>query len=211
MRMRRFLLGGVVVLSLSAPAAPADSPTAALRSAVDAAIQILQDPALKGDARVKERRLALSRVAEQAFDFPEIARRVLGRYWRERTAGEREEFTTLFRELVELTYSSLLDRYAGEKVVYLDESVDGDFARVQTNILTPRGTVVPVAYSVLEHDGRWLIVDISVENVSYVVNYRSQFNEIIQASSFPALLKRLRAKVEELRRGESARARGRTE
>lgn len=209
--MRRFLLGGVVVLSLSAPAAPADSPTAALRSAVDAAIQILQDPALKGDARVKERRLALSRVAEQAFDFPEIARRVLGRYWRERTAGEREEFTTLFRELVELTYSSLLDRYAGEKVVYLDESVDGDFARVQTNILTPRGTVVPVAYSVLEHDGRWLIVDISVENVSYVVNYRSQFNEIIQASSFPALLKRLRAKVEELRRGESARARGRTE
>ena len=164
-----------------------------------------------GDARVKERRLALSRVAEQAFDFPEIARRVLGRYWRERTAGEREEFTTLFRDLVERTYSSLLDRYGGEKVVYLDESVDGDFARVQTNVVTPRGTVVRVAYSMLQHDGRWLIVDISVENVSYVVNYRSQFNEIIQASSFPALLKRLRAKVEEFRRAESARARGRTE
>jgi phospholipid transport system substrate-binding protein len=211
MRMRRSLLVALVVLALAATAAPADSPTAALRSAVDAVLKILEDPALRGDARVKERRLALSRVAEQAFDFPEIARRVLGRYWRERTAGEREEFTTLFREVVERTYSSLLDRFSGEKVVYLDESVDGDFARVQTNIFTPRGTVVPVAYSMLEHDGRWLIVDISVENVSYVVNYRSQFNEIIQASSFPALLKRLRAKVEELRRAESTRARGRTE
>ncbi|PYN14630.1 MAG: organic solvent tolerance ABC transporter substrate-binding protein [Candidatus Rokuibacteriota bacterium] len=209
--MRRSLLVAIGILALSATAAPADSPTAALRGAVDAALKILEDPALKGDARVRERRLALSRVAEQAFDFPEIARRVLGRYWRERTAGEREEFTMLFRDLVERTYSSLLDRYGGEKVVYLDESVDGDFARVQTNVVTPRGTVVRVAYSMLQHDGRWLIVDISVENVSYVVNYRSQFNEIIQASSFPALLKRLRAKVEEFRRAESARARGRTE
>jgi len=209
--MRRSLLVGLGLLALSATSASADSPTAALRGAVDAALKILEDPALKGDARVKERRLALSRIAEQAFDFPEIARRVLGRHWRERTAGEREEFTGLFRDLVERTYSSLLDRYGGEKAVYLDESVDGDFARVQTNVVTPRGTVVPVAYSMLQHDGRWLIVDISVENVSYVVNYRSQFNEIIQASSFPALLKRLRAKVEELRRAESARARGRTE
>src|SRR5438132_1507453 len=132
MRMRRSLRVAIAVLALAATAAPADSPTAALRSAVDAVLKILEDPALRGDARVKERRLALSRVAEQAFDFPEIARRVLGRYWRERTAGEREEFTTLFRELLERTYSSLLDRFGGEKVVYLDESVDGDFARVRT-------------------------------------------------------------------------------
>src|SRR5437660_1701759 len=94
--MRRSLLVAIGILALSATAASADSPTAALRGAVDAALKILEDPALKGDARVKERGLALSRIAEQAFDFPEIARRVLGRHWRERTAGEREEFTGLF-------------------------------------------------------------------------------------------------------------------
>src|SRR5260370_8446203 len=75
MRMRRSLLVGsllvgMVVRALSATAAPADSPTAALRSAVDAVLKILEDPALSGDARVKERRLALSAAAEHAFHFP---------------------------------------------------------------------------------------------------------------------------------------------
>jgi phospholipid transport system substrate-binding protein len=206
--MRYALIAAVGVVALSATVAQADTPTADLRSAVDAALKILQDPALRGDAHDKERRQELSRVAEHAFDFREISQRVLARYWRERTESEREEFTTVFRELLELTYTALLNRYNGEKVVYLDESMDGDFARVRTNIVTPRGTQIPVSYSMARHDGRWLIVDISVENISYVVNYRSQFNEIIQSSSFPALLKRLRAKVEALRREEAARTSG---
>jgi len=209
--MRRLLMVGIGILALSVTVARADSPTADLRSAVDAALKILEDPALKGDARLTERRIALSRVAERAFDFREIARRVLARYWRDRTEAERDEFTRLFRDLVDLTYTSMLDRYSGEKVVYLDESVDGDFARVRTNIVTPRGTDIPVVYSMLQHDGRWLIVDLSVENVSYVGNYRSQFNEIIQATSFAALVKRMQTKVEDLRRREVARARGQTQ
>ncbi len=138
--MRRLLIVGIGMIALSATVAWADSPTADLRSVVDAALKILEDPALKGDARLTERRIALSRVAERAFDFREIARRVLARYWRDRTEAERDEFTRLFRDLVDLTYTSMLDRYSGEKVVYLDESVDGDFARVRTNIVTPRGT-----------------------------------------------------------------------
>jgi phospholipid transport system substrate-binding protein len=206
--MRYAQIAAVGALTLSATVAWADTPTADLRRAVDAALKVLQDPALRGDAHEKERRLELSRIADQAFDFREISQRVLARYWRERTEGEREEFTTIFRELLELTYAALLNRYTGEKIVYLDQSMDGDFARVRTTIVTPRGTQVPVTYSMARRDGRWVIVDISVENVSYVVNYRSQFNEIIQSSSFPALLKRLRARVEALRREEAARVGG---
>src|SRR5438309_9964098 len=79
MRMRRSLLVGLRLLALSAIASSADSPTAALRGAVDAALKILEDPALKGDARVKERRLALSRIAEHAVHFPPIPRLCLCR------------------------------------------------------------------------------------------------------------------------------------
>jgi len=104
----------------------------------------------------------------------------------------------------------LLDRFGGEKVVYLDESVDGDFARVQTNVLTPRGTVVRVAYSMLEHDGRWLIVDIS-SRTSATWSTTAPVQRDHPGVVVPGAAQAAAAKVEEFRRAESTRARGRTE
>jgi phospholipid transport system substrate-binding protein len=57
-------------------------------------------------------------------------------------------------------------------------------------------------------DGRWRVYDVKIENVGLVSNYRSQFNRIIQQSGYAELIKRLKAKEEELKFDDSAASKG---
>ncbi len=45
---------------------------------------------------------------------------------------------------------------------------------------------------------RWLVYDVSIEGVSLVSSYRTQFNKIIQTSSYNDLVAKLRTKQDEL-------------
>lgn len=201
----------MVVLGLTPGTVSAGAPTDQLRTAVDSVIAILKDLPLKGPGRVEERLAAVSRIADGAFDFTEIARRALGRHWRNRTEEERDRFAQLFSDLLERTYASLIEArggYKGEKVLIVGESIDGDFAVVRTRIVTTRGTEIPVDYSMLKRGQRWLIYDVSVQNASLVSNYRSQFNAIISTSSYGEMVKRIEAKLEEFRRRDEAKAQG---
>jgi phospholipid transport system substrate-binding protein len=175
----------------------AGAPTESLRRSVDQVLEILQDPALK--AKPDERRAALRRAIEPSFDFAQTARLALGRHWRDRTEQERKQFVTLFGDLLELTYFSRIEAYAGEKVVYLGDSVESDFATVRTRIITKKEQEVPVDYRMRKVDSRWVVYDIIIENIGLVQNYRSQFNTIIQTSSYQELIKKIEARLAELR------------
>jgi len=76
--------------------------------------------------------------------------------------------------------------------------VDGEYATVSTRIITKNGTEVPVDYRMIKRSDRWLVYDVSIEGVSLVSNYRTQFNKIIQTSSYNELVSKLRTKQDEL-------------
>jgi phospholipid transport system substrate-binding protein len=76
--------------------------------------------------------------------------------------------------------------------------VDGDNAVVATKIATKTGTEVPIDYRMLKKGDRWLVYDVSIEGVSLVSNYRTQFNKIIQTTSYNELVSKLRNKQDEL-------------
>lgn len=172
-------------------------PTDRLKSSIDKVIKILEDPALKADGKVTERRTAIRKVANDTFDFAEIAKRALARHWQGRTAQEREEFVMLFADLLERTYISKIELYGGERIQYGREQLDGDFAVVSTKIMTKQGQEVAVDYRMLRQGDRWLVYDVVVEGVSLISNYRTQLNRIIQASSYGELVKKMRTKQEE--------------
>ena len=174
--------------------AHAGAPTEELRGHVDQVIKILQRPDLQGDGKAVERRTAVRKVADDVFDFQEMAKRSLGRHWQERTPAEREEFTRLFADLVERAYIGKIDQYNGENVSYVSESVEADQATIRTKILTKQGSQVPVDYRALRQGGRWRVYDVIIEGVSLTANYRTQFNKIIQTSSFQDLVAKLKAK-----------------
>jgi phospholipid transport system substrate-binding protein len=181
-------------------AAPAWAGPAAdqLKDAIDRVLKTLDEPSLKGEGNVADRRKAVRKVATEIFDFPEMARRSLARHWQGLGAPERQEFVGLFTDLLEQSYISRIETYGGERITYGAERVDGDTATVGTKIITKNGTEVPVDYRMLKRGDRWRVFDVNIEGVSLINNYRTQFNKIIQTSSYAELIKRMKAKQGEI-------------
>jgi phospholipid transport system substrate-binding protein len=184
----------VAGLLVSAPVVvEAGAPTDQLRSSVEQIVKVLEDPALKTDARAKDRRVAIRKEAEVVFDFTETAKRALGRHWQGLSEKDRQEFTGLFTDLIERAYISKIERYSGERIAYAGEAVDGGLATVRTRFVTKQGTEIPVDYRMQQRGDRWLVYDVSVEGVSLINNYRTQFDKIIQTSSYAELVRKMKA------------------
>ena len=191
-----FVVGLAIALApwLATPA-DAGPPTDQLRGQIDRVLKVLDDPSLKKDEPA--RRAAVRKIADDIFDFSETAKRSLARHWQPRTPAERDEFTKLFADLLERSYISKIELYGGEKIAYVNDVIEGDQAVVRTHIITKAGTQVPVDYRMLKKGERWLVYDVIIEGVSLVANYRTQFNKIIQTSSYTELVKKMKAKQEE--------------
>jgi phospholipid transport system substrate-binding protein len=176
----------------------AGSPSDQLRAQIERVVKTVEDPDLKKDGKARERRTAVRKIADDIFDFNETAKRSLARHWLQRTPAERKEFVDLFANLLERSYISKIELYNGERIAYVGETVEGDQATVRTKIVTKQGTEIPIEYKMLRTaNDRWLVYDVMIEGVSLVANYRTQFNKIIQTSSYQELVKKMKTKQTE--------------
>lgn len=169
-------------------------PTDQLKTSIDKVLNVLNDKTLKAPAMKAKRREVLMNLSNEVFDWNEMAKRSLGQYWKDRTPDEQREFIKLFTVLLENTYMDKIESYSGEKILYSKETVEGQYGLVETKILTRQDTEVSVNYWMLNKNGRWFVYDISVEGISLVRNYRTQFNDILARSSYQELLKKLKEK-----------------
>jgi phospholipid transport system substrate-binding protein len=191
---RMVLLILFVLLALpGVPRAWAGAPTDQLRDGVDRVVKILRDPELRGDAKVNQRSAAVNKVADEIFDFGETAKRSLGQHWVQRTPAEREEFVRLFTELLQRTYLSKVDQYNSE-MTYQDDAIDGNLAIVRTTLVLGKGNEMSLDYRMHHPRDRWQVYDISIDGISLVANYRSQFNKIVRTDSYEALVAKLRSR-----------------
>ena len=172
-------------------------PTDQLRGSVDRVIQVLEDSQLKSEAKAADRRAAIRKEAESIFDFTETAKRALGQHWKTLNPSQQQEFVSLFEDLLERAYILKIEKYSGEKVAYLGDTVDGDLATVKTKFTTKQGTEIPVDYRLLRRSDRWLVYDVFVEGVSLVANYRTQFDRIMRTGSYDELVRRMKASQSE--------------
>lgn len=179
------------LLAMSVPA-DAGAPLDTVQSAVASVIAIVSRPDLQGAANLVVRRALLRSVTDDFFDFPEMAQRSLGYHRATPSERERAEFVTLFRELLERSYMTTIENYAGETIVYLGETIEGDYATVRSRIVTTKRAEISVDYRLYRSAGGWVAVDVALENVSLAANYRQQFDRVIRTTSFATLLNRLR-------------------
>ena len=197
----RIVHGLVVVLTVAMLAAfdPASAgpPTEQLRAQMDRVIKVLEDPELKREGREVERRAAIRRLANEIFDFSETTRRSLGQHWQARTPAEREQFVRLYADLLERSYIGKIELYSGERILFVGDTIERDQATVRTRLQTKAGTEIPVDYRMHRVGDRWLTYDVAIEGISMVANYRAQFNKIIQASGYAALVSKLTEKQEQ--------------
>jgi phospholipid transport system substrate-binding protein len=189
-----------VVLVLAVGVAPmaAGTPTAAIKTTIKQMFVILNDEELKTPGRAEERRQQLEKVIGNRIAYDEMAKRSLGPQWAQLNEEERQEFVRLYAQLLRDTYSSRFDRYSDEKVEFLQETLQGDYAEVRTRLTSSKFTL-DVDYRMLQRAGDWRVYDIVVDGISLVHSYREQFTKIIRTYSYEELVTKLRQKTGEIK------------
>lgn len=172
--------------------AAAGEPTDQIRTHIEAMFRIT------GGSRsqsASQRDQAIRKVADQMFDWEEMAKESLAKYWVERRPADRAEFVRLFADLFARVYLSKIQLADAKGFTYLSEAQEDARAQVRTKVITTRGNQISVDYRVRLADGqRWRVYDLDVEGISLVGNYRAQFDAIIRRSSYEELVNRLKAR-----------------
>ena len=193
--LKRILL--VLTASIFMASVVYATPTDDVKKTVDEVVRIVADKEMKKN-EVK-RRQALKKTISTIFDYPEMAKRSLGKHWNVRSAAEKKQFADLFATLLENSYAGKIESYNNEKIVYIKEIVEEEYAEIKSKVVTANRDEFTLDYRLFKHNGKWMVYDVVIEGVSLVSNYRSQFNKIITANGYEKLVKKLQSKNDELK------------
>jgi phospholipid transport system substrate-binding protein len=167
-----------------------------VKKTVDEVCSIVADNNLnKND---QKRRQALKKCISGIFNYSEMAKLTLGKHWNQRTQAERTQFTDIFATLLDNSYLSKIESYNNEKIVYLKETIDGNYAEVKSKVITANRDEYSLDYRLLKENGKWMVYDVVIEGVSLVSNYRTQFSRTINNNGYNELIKKLQTKISEL-------------
>ncbi|MGB5438476.1 MAG: ABC transporter substrate-binding protein [Gammaproteobacteria bacterium] len=174
--------------------APAEtSAIDAVRTTVNAVLEILKNNSMDKDAR----RSAMTAEIGKRFDFAAMSQRTLATNWKKATDEEKREFTELFTQLIQNSYVGKIEAYTNEVVEYPAEKAKGKKALVETLIKTASADI-PVNYKLYNKGGDWLVYDVIIEGVSLISNYRSSYQTIVKKEGFDGLMSKMKEKLKEL-------------
>lgn len=191
--VRRIACLLILATVLSAGVCRAADPQEVIKTYIDNFVSVLKDPAYAGEARKAEQSERLWQVIQGGFDFQGIAVVAVGANWRKFNQAEKDEFAKVFAQLLRTNYlKKIQDNYQRQQVRVLTQEIyDGKKALVKSSI-SRQGGDIPVDYRLWVRDGRWQIYDVTVEGVSLVQNYRTQFNEFLLKGTPAGLVQRVK-------------------
>jgi phospholipid transport system substrate-binding protein len=127
------------------------------------------------------------------FDTQYAARLVLGKYWREATSDQRQRFIDAFYQSLLENYGSALAEFTADRmrVLPFQGDANAEQAMVRTEVKRSDGTRVPVNYSMRKSKDGWKAWDVTIEGISYVKNFKTQYGAEIEQKGLEAVIKRL--------------------
>lgn len=212
--VRRAWLGPVLATMLLSHTAVGESSMPAAgellspQSVVEQAANALQDGLAGKRAYYADHRDELYELIETAllphFDTRYAGYLVLGKHWKPASKEQRDRFISTFSDFIVRTYAKSMLELDQTKLEFYPDEVPADSKKtvVRTQLELEAGDPVPVNYSMRRTSKGWKIYDVRVEGVSYVQNYRSQFNAEISARGLDAVIARLEQETRELGAGE---------
>lgn len=191
----RSLLGAATIcLTLAVPGQAFAGPSLDMIATLAAsATTVIND----GDVTANERVAKLQALIGGVLDRENMAKALLGRYWRRASEHEQAQLAVLLERYLINAYAGQVDALEGEvKFVVDDERAIGDRTIVGTRVIRPSGPDVIVDWQVENVEDRAVVTDIVVEGVSLVVSQRASFASVIrQQGGIPGLIKLLEEKV----------------
>jgi phospholipid transport system substrate-binding protein len=186
-----FGMAGLAALlgAAPAPAAPVDDARRVVRETVDEALVVLRDRKRPEASRRSE----VERIAYARFDFDTISRLVLARNWPKLSPAQQQDFITEFKRHLTLTYWKTLEDYRDRdvEIAAAREEKNGDVT-VRTHTEGERSEPIRIDYRLRPSAGGFRVIDVVIEGISLVQNFRAQTQEIVVKDGIDSLIGKLR-------------------
>ena len=186
-------------LTLTSPAQAIDKPEDVILGTVDSVIARINAEREMLDTQPETVYDLIDDLIMPVFDFNNMSRWILGKYWNEASEEQRSTFTNEFKALLVRTYAKAVLGFTNERVNHL-ETLTGskpNIVMVKTEIVSDGG-VTPVNYTMHISDGSWKVVNVAFEGISLVETYRKSFASEIRNNGLETLLQKLVDKNEKL-------------
>jgi phospholipid transport system substrate-binding protein len=191
MKIRSLL--GVFGLFVATVFAADMAPDALVKSTAEEVLSIIkQDKDIQAGNTKKVVELVEVKVLPH-FDFNRMTQRAMGRNWSKASDAQKEALVKEFRTLLVRTYSVSLSQYRNQALEYKPTKIapEDTEATVKTLVIQPGGQPIPIDYRMAKTPQGWKVIDILVDGVSLVVNYRSEFNSQVERVGVDGLIKAL--------------------
>jgi len=186
------LLSLALLFAGPALADPAADARSAMQGTIDEVLKVLRGPGSD-----EQQRAQIETLAKQRFDFTTMSKLVLKRDWKRFSAPEQTEFVTQFTEYLSASYGTRISRYKNEQVATLGARNEGNGdVTVQTAIKGGQFDGATVDYRMRLLSGKWQVIDVVIEGISLVSNFRQQFADVIAKGGPKELLRRIKEKNE---------------
>lgn len=205
--MKLFVIALALLLAMPCHAATRQtSPSSQARQTLEVSITRILESIKNPDYVNPATRASLRHQIEDEilhlFNFKEFSSRTVGARWRAFSQDQQNSFSDAFADLLINTYVNKIDGYNGEQIEFTGETMSptGDRAEIHTTLTLKDGKKIPVSYRMLPKDSEWRVYDVLIENMSLVMNYRSQFQDILNSATPDQLIERVKSKVREVRK-----------
>jgi phospholipid transport system substrate-binding protein len=197
---RRLLLAGLVILG-AAPARAQQMDINRATAFVDKAgqdlVNAINDPRLS----LTQRRDRVASILRTAIDIEGTGRFILGRYVRQASPSELQEYLKLFDEIIIRNLSARFGEYRGVKFsLGRSQQRTEEDALVSTQVERPNTPPFTLDWRVAEINGQPRVVDVIAEGTSLRLTTRSEYSAVIQRNGgrVAALLDAMRGQISQL-------------
>ena len=179
--------------SAVATAAEADEPSQIIQNAASEMLKELDAHRAEFQRDPSKVSALVDRVLLPHFDTEYAAQQVLAKYWRTATPEQRQRFINAFYQSLLRNYGNALLDFTADRMTILPFKGDVASGRavIRTQIKRDNGTQVPVNYSVRKSERGWMAYDVSIEGISYIKSYRTDFAPEIDQKGLDAVIDRL--------------------
>jgi phospholipid transport system substrate-binding protein len=187
---------GALFLAGSAFAQQDIAPDQLVQKITDEVLAALKsDKELAAGDKQKALKLAEEKVLPY-IDFEHSTRLAVGRAWKQASPEQQKKLVSEFRNMLVRTYSNAVGTYQGQtlKVLPSRGKQDPEDTTVRTQFVRPGGQPLPIDFAMRKGAQGWKVYDITVEGVSLVLTYRSEFDAVVKQEGIDGLIKRLTQK-----------------
>lgn len=204
--LARIVLAALLLLALPLAAAAPPAPEQAsqlIRRTFDASVEALVEhqAAIRRDPAVAYR--LIEEILAPHLDFELMARLVLGAHWKQASAQQRKDFAIAFRESLLRSYALVLSNHvdgvaarlrAGEVLMEARPLRAGNNPRRVTinTLLRLDQRTIPIDYRLYARGGAWRVYDVLIAGISFVANYRVEYDTLLRRQSLDQLIESLR-------------------